>query len=176
MSSASATSTIDVNKRQVGGDHYKVAMEHWDWAIALGLPYLEGTATKYIARWKRKNGIEDLEKARHYLEKLIDCGMDVYQIRRTNITIATADFVVANSLDGREAMICLLIATWRNKEELCHAFMLLSELIDDLKEQDACIADAMGASEPHEDQTGQEHPYGFDPEEDVATKPSQSTF
>ena len=33
--------------------------------------YLIGNITKYISRWKKKNGIEDLEKARWYLDHLI---------------------------------------------------------------------------------------------------------
>jgi len=34
--------------------------------------YLEGNVVKYLTRWKRKNGLEDLRKARWYLEKLIE--------------------------------------------------------------------------------------------------------
>lgn len=33
--------------------------------------YLIGNITKYISRWKKKNGVEDLEKARWYLDRLI---------------------------------------------------------------------------------------------------------
>lgn len=33
--------------------------------------YSTGQVIKYIWRWKRKNGIEDLQKARWYLERLI---------------------------------------------------------------------------------------------------------
>ena len=58
------------NDRQVGGDHYKVGeLQHWD---LLGPEYLMGCATKYISRWRRKNGVQDLEKALHYAEKLLE--------------------------------------------------------------------------------------------------------
>jgi hypothetical protein len=36
------------------------------------LGFLQGNAIKYLARWKDKGGIEDLRKARHYLDKLIE--------------------------------------------------------------------------------------------------------
>lgn len=62
-----------VNQEQVGGDHYKVGeFDHWDMVEMSGLGYLEGCATKYIARHKKKNGYEDLKKAEHYINKLIE--------------------------------------------------------------------------------------------------------
>lgn len=58
------------NDRQHGGDHYKKReYQHWDFVCDIGLHYLLGCATKYVARWKDKNGREDLEKAVHYIEK-----------------------------------------------------------------------------------------------------------
>lgn len=60
------------NETQVGGDHYKTPIEHWDWVIANGLSYMQGQITKYVARYTKKNGLEDLYKARHFLDKLIE--------------------------------------------------------------------------------------------------------
>ncbi len=60
------------NERQVGGTHYKTEYEHWDFAIKIPLGYLEATSAKYLARWRKKDGIKDLQKAMHYLEKLIE--------------------------------------------------------------------------------------------------------
>lgn len=62
------------NDVQHGGNHYKQfkGMEPWDVITAWGLGYLDGTALKYIARWKHKNGIEDLKKAIHFLQKTIE--------------------------------------------------------------------------------------------------------
>lgn len=63
-----------VNAIQHGGTHYKQfkGMEPWDVIVGWGLGYLDGTALKYIARWKHKNGIQDLEKAIHFLQKTIE--------------------------------------------------------------------------------------------------------
>ncbi len=61
------------NQRQVGGNHYKgEGEEHWDRVVRLGLNYHEGNITKYIERARKKNGIQDLLKAKHYLEKLLE--------------------------------------------------------------------------------------------------------
>lgn len=62
----------NANSRQEGGSHYKVTIEPWDYIIANGLGFLEGNIIKYISRWQVKGGVEDLKKAQHYLEKLIE--------------------------------------------------------------------------------------------------------
>jgi hypothetical protein len=70
------------NARQEGGSHYRApgaegqcphcrgSIQHWDWA--LNLRGLEYAATKYIARWRTKGGLESLKKAIHYVQKLIE--------------------------------------------------------------------------------------------------------
>jgi hypothetical protein len=62
------------NARQVGGDHYKKAgaLQHWDIVAIFELDYFQGNITKYVFRWRDKAGIQDLEKARHYLDKYIE--------------------------------------------------------------------------------------------------------
>lgn len=62
------------NDRQEGGDHYKAPgkTEHWDFVAQHDLNYFQGCITKYVFRYKNKNGLEDLKKARHYLDKLIE--------------------------------------------------------------------------------------------------------
>jgi hypothetical protein len=61
------------NDMQVGGDHYKVGgEEHWDRVHRLGLDYFQAQITKYVERWRKKGGIQDLHKARHFLDKYIE--------------------------------------------------------------------------------------------------------
>ena len=43
-----------------------------DFIIANDLDWCEGNAIKYITRWKDKNGVEDIKKAIHYLEILLE--------------------------------------------------------------------------------------------------------
>lgn len=66
------------NQHQVGGEHYRALdPQPWDVIEAWGLGFLAGNVVKYIARCGRKPdaaAIEDLRKARHYLDKLIERG------------------------------------------------------------------------------------------------------
>lgn len=64
---------MNANNQQVGGKHYSSkAVQPWDYITSNNLGYLEGNVVKYVSRWKEKNGLEDLLKAKHYLEKLIE--------------------------------------------------------------------------------------------------------
>lgn len=64
---------MTANEEQVGGRHYiEKAIQPWDYIVANNLGYLEGCIVKYVTRYKDKGGIEDLVKAAHYLEKLIE--------------------------------------------------------------------------------------------------------
>ena len=60
------------NERQVGGEHYKSPIQHWDYVAANDLDYFQAQITKYVTRWKKKNGLQDLQKARHFLDKYIE--------------------------------------------------------------------------------------------------------
>lgn len=58
---------------QVGGSHYKdLAIQPVQYIHANGIGYFEGNVIKYVSRWRAKNGIKDLEKARHYIDLLIE--------------------------------------------------------------------------------------------------------
>jgi len=52
--------------------HYNRGIEMWDYAHSQNLSFFEGNIVKYVTRWKDKNGIEDLYKAKQYLDKLIE--------------------------------------------------------------------------------------------------------
>ena len=64
---------MTANDRQEGGAHYKQhKVQVWDAIIDWDCGYLAGNVIKYVVRFRDKNGIEDLKKARHYLDKLIE--------------------------------------------------------------------------------------------------------
>jgi hypothetical protein len=68
--SAKGISALDV---QVAGSHYKdLAIQPVEYIHANGIGYFEGNVIKYVSRWRAKNGIKDLEKAKHYIELLIE--------------------------------------------------------------------------------------------------------
>lgn len=55
---------------QVGGEHYKLAIQPVEYIHANNIGYFEGCVIKYITRWRSKGGIQDLDKAIHYIELL----------------------------------------------------------------------------------------------------------
>ena len=58
---------------QVGGNHYKdMAIQPITYIVENKIPYREANVIKYVSRHASKNGIEDLKKARHYLDMLIE--------------------------------------------------------------------------------------------------------
>lgn len=65
--------TIRPKEKQVGGNHYKgLQIQPVEFIHANGIGFMEGNVIKYVSRWRKKNGIADLEKAKHYIELLIE--------------------------------------------------------------------------------------------------------
>ena len=70
--------TVTPNDVQVGGSHYKEQdIQVWDAIHAWKLGYFSGNVVKYVARHTKKDGVDDLLKARHYLDKLIELHLEV---------------------------------------------------------------------------------------------------
>lgn len=64
--------TSKPNHKQVGGTHYKdMKIQPIEYTLSNGLGFCEGNVIKYISRYKTKNGVEDLEKAKHCIDLLI---------------------------------------------------------------------------------------------------------
>lgn len=144
---------MTANERQIGGTHYNSALQHWDFVEHYGVGYLEGCITKYITRHHRKNGLQDLEKAEHYLEKLIE----LYQKGRRSrmfdgVTLAQVEnFIIANNLGQLEGEICLLIFSNYGFADLEKARVLLIGLIKTAKQHIVS-------------KDGMENPFGYVPE------------
>ena len=61
------------NEKQVGGDHYsKMAIQPLEFIYRNQIGGVESIALRYILRWRDKNGVEDLRKAIHTLEFLVE--------------------------------------------------------------------------------------------------------
>lgn len=64
---------MKADDKQISGTHYKeMSIQPWTYVHANNLGYFEGSAIKYITRWRNKGGIADIQKAIHFLEKLIE--------------------------------------------------------------------------------------------------------
>ena len=126
---------MTANETQVGGSHYKSLYEHWDLAVTIPLSYLEGCITKYVTRARKKNGIQDLKKATHYLEKLIEVSQYpvTRKLDRAEIKVEISRFCVANSLSLLEEEFILIMCTHRAVFDLMDAQFLLEEIIEELE-------------------------------------------
>lgn len=65
----------NTNAKQVDGTHYLTedGEAHWDrqWRFYREAWFV-GNITKYVERYRQKNGLRDLLKAQHYIQKLIE--------------------------------------------------------------------------------------------------------
>ena len=52
--------------------HYNQGIECWDYTTSHNMGFLDGNVVKYVTRFRHKNGMQDLLKARQYLDKLIE--------------------------------------------------------------------------------------------------------
>lgn len=63
----------EARNTQIGGSHYtKLKIQPMEYSMANNLGAAEHTVVKYVTRWKDKGGLQDLMKARHTLDLLID--------------------------------------------------------------------------------------------------------
>ena len=68
--------------RQVGGKHYRdMAIQPAEYIMRNGIRFAEGCVIKYVSRWRDKGGVEDLRKAAHFLEMLIEYEIDPVETR-----------------------------------------------------------------------------------------------
>jgi hypothetical protein len=67
--------------KQVGGDHYRrMKTQPINFILDNELGWCEGNAIKYITRWHLKGGVQDIHKAIHYLEILLERQKDQPQL------------------------------------------------------------------------------------------------
>lgn len=128
-----------ISEYQVGGNHYQSEYQHWDWCIDIRLGYLESAATKYVTRWEKKNGVQDVEKAIHYLTKAREACMEkrlsnhsmVNNANRASAELAvmnTNRFCESNQLSPIEQSFMLAVAGWQNEGDLFMAIGLAKQI------------------------------------------------
>lgn len=177
---------------QEGGDHYQSIYQHWDWVTDIGMGYLAGNATKYITRWRKKNGLQDLLKARTYLEKMIASWDTMNRFTSDpppNVDELNARFIKSNNLEFHsiEAQICFRLSDLYRKSKISVVVVcleMLNELIGQATGQGQALPATTLAATPGEGTTapadgrflasqgqaiphrasvdGMEHPFGYD--------------
>ena len=123
------------NDRQIGGTHYRTAcaVQHWDWVMSNGLEYAEGCASKYLTRWRQKDGLQDLRKAEHFISKMFE------RVPLGLAPVPFAQFAQANAIPPRERYIIRLLSMYRTS--LCSVLLIearcaVNELIAEAEEEE----------------------------------------
>ena len=101
---------MKANDNQIGGTHYAAEFQHWDWVEALRLPYLLAQISRYTCRWKKKNGLEDVRKALHYVHK----QREVHEATLAKYRGLTEAFATANELGEHEREVFSLIVQYHS--------------------------------------------------------------
>jgi hypothetical protein len=139
---------MNANDRQVDGDHYKsAAFQPWDWE-RYGVGYLECNVIKYVTRYQNKTGVTDLQKALHYIDKLIEeymfhnrvNRMECERKRQNYLMLAYAD-AWKLSLNQHSAIGWML--TWEDPSDLRLAKAEIQVLIDAYTTSDVRSSDSV---------------------------------
>jgi hypothetical protein len=135
----SATEPQDANSIQIGGSHYKkpnIRLQHWDLISMYNIGYLEGCATKYLSRWRDKNGLEDVEKAGHYVQKLIEMAQAGTRKPGGQIPYdKLVDFCADYELWSTDETACCMRLRWREPYELEYARDAIKRTIERAKKE-----------------------------------------
>ena len=122
---------MDSLKKQVGGNHYKrFKIQPIEFIILNNLKFPEGNVVKYVCRHRFKDGLRDLEKAKHYIEMLMDFK------DKFGRGLRPIEFSLTNNLFADQGEI--LKRVWRysitkNTEELEIALECINKLIEEYK-------------------------------------------
>lgn len=124
---------MSANTKQVGGDHYAKGGEfqHWDLiSYNFGAGYLIGCATKYLTRWRDKNGVQDLQKSLHYIEKLQELRLlEVVQPPKQP-ALFLREFLDGYDLTPKpEGEVIMLLMNWPDDSALQRAWEIVDGLI-----------------------------------------------
>ena len=117
------TAVHGASNAQIGGTHYvSKAIQPWDFIVANDLSYLEGNIVKYCSRWRDKAGVQDLEKALHYLDKSIEVEAEKRRYKAMNyyrwIAFSPEKYAQSNGLGEDEAFVITMVTNWRNANGL----------------------------------------------------------
>ena len=126
----------------VGGDHYKkLGIQPVELIKVINANFFQGNVIKYVTRYKDKNGIKDLEKARHYLELMRELKPQTdTKLSQEYLLEAIADYSIGNNLGDfeRDIILSIIYKDGENNipdENIDIAILLVGSLINKLIEK-----------------------------------------
>jgi len=140
---------MGANDTQVGGDHYGGGeKQHWDFIQALYFArYYESCISKYVLRWRKKDGLRDLQKAKHFTQKLKELHVagslmalsDIHAEIAAQSGVRSETYMACmwsehnqmmkENLRSLEATICWRLMYWSGGDDLDSVVAEIDELI-----------------------------------------------
>ena len=120
-------------RQQIGGNHYKqMPFQPISLILELDLDFFQGNVVKYVSRYKLKDGVRDLEKAKHYcmMAMELDDKNPPDDALFSEAIDEFRDFVRLNKLDYRVYMILMDTFRRRWRDAICN----IDELINITKQ------------------------------------------
>lgn len=127
---------MSANDIQIAGDHYKKQqIQPWDFIPECDLNFFEGNVLKYTSRWRSKNGMVDLEKVAHFIDKMIELKGNGDLDSSGHATSSQIDaYCLANKIyDFRERIIISIVSGGWNLRSLSWAQLLIKSLIEEAR-------------------------------------------
>lgn len=127
---------MNANAIQIGGDHYKATdFQPWDLIERYGLGFIEGNIIKYMTRWRKKGGVEDLKKVYHYICKLEELAQGAGRTPRVagdgiGPMILDEYFAAHEITDFREKIVISIFCSNWTERSFSHAQLLVGSLIE----------------------------------------------
>lgn len=124
---------------QVGWDHYKkLGIQPIELIRDINANFFQGNVIKYVTRYKDKNGIKDLEKAKHYLELIEELHPNNNSSKITSYGIDKVnDYIYANKIDTDAAKIIRIVSLCGD-DKIDKAIELIDNLINDYRKVEEC--------------------------------------
>lgn len=129
---------VNANEMQIAGNHYgnrDAKYQHWDLVADTGMGYFEGQISKYVCRWRFKNGKQDLEKALHFAKKMQELVLaGRYPLRQVPVReegmVLVSNFAIAQKLLHEETIILELCACRATEADLERLIMHIGTLLE----------------------------------------------
>jgi len=121
-----SATTPKANDMQVAGDHYRTGYQHWDFVADICLCYFDAQVIKYVSRWRKKNGVQDLQKARHVLLKTAEIAvhgaaavlLSGVSLNQDFVKGCTEAYITHNALTPAEADVVRAVVAWTTPADL----------------------------------------------------------
>lgn len=126
---------MKANDIQIAGSHYKSTYQHWDFSIDAGLNPMQYQVTKYL-RARKKNGVEDMRKIKHFLLKMQEQLTAGLSYPRSDVSAkALSDMVLTwcekNGMDDLERQVAYgVVMNPKNPRALSELMGVVDQMIE----------------------------------------------